>query len=274
MQSRRWFRGPALAAFVASSLAGCAGVQESIGMAAPAPPTPEEIRAAAVEAVPSSPVEAPPAEAKAERIWRRAVDGRGLRVVVSTGGRALWVLRDTATLFRAPIAVGTDEPLTYRGKTYDFTTPIGVRKVLGRDTNPLWVPPDWHYFEIAVDRGLEPVQLKPGSRVKLSDGSRIEVRGKQVGRVNTYGNFWPFSPGSEIVFDGKVFIPPFGTDQRKVPEVLGTHKLVLGDGYLIHGTNEEDSIGEAVSHGCVRMFNEHVAQLFEMVPNGTPVYIY
>ena len=48
----------------------------------------------------------------------------------------------------------------------------------------------------------------------------------------------------------------------------------MGDGYLIHGTNSELSIGEAVSHGCVRMFNEDVARLYALVPIGTPIYIF
>ena len=73
--------------------------------------------------------------------------------------------------------------------------------------------------------------------------------------------------------EGKIFIPPIGSAQRKVPDVLGTHKLEIGNGYLIHGTNEETSVGAAVSHGCVRMYNEDVARLFAAVPIGTPVYI-
>jgi lipoprotein-anchoring transpeptidase ErfK/SrfK len=100
------------------------------------------------------------------------------------------------------------------------------------------------------------------------------VRGNQVGRVNQFGNFAPFTPGLEIIFDGRIFIPPFGTAQRRIPEILGSHKLEMGDGYLIHGTPEEFSIGEAVSHGCVRMYNEDVAKLYAMAPIGTPIYIY
>jgi lipoprotein-anchoring transpeptidase ErfK/SrfK len=100
------------------------------------------------------------------------------------------------------------------------------------------------------------------------------VRARNVGRVNQFGNFYAFEPGTEIIFDDKVFIPPFGTRQRQVPDILGTHKLSLGDGYLIHGTNQETSIGDAVSHGCIRMYNDDVAKLFEMVPVGTPVYIF
>jgi len=69
-------------------------------------------------------------------------------------------------------------------------------------------------------------------------------------------------------------IPPFGTSARRYLKVLGTRRLVLGDGYAIHGTNNPSSIGQSVSHGCVRMRNEEIERLYEMVPVGTPVYIY
>ena len=53
---------------------------------------------------------------------------------------------------------------------------------------------------------------------------------------------------------------------------LGSHALYLGfPQYLIHGTNKPYSIGMRVSHGCVRMYPEHIAELFEMVDPGTPV---
>lgn len=44
-------------------------------------------------------------------------------------------------------------------------------------------------------------------------------------------------------------------------------------GYGIHGTNNPASIGKAVSHGCIRMFNKDVLELARMVPNGTRVAI-
>ena len=53
---------------------------------------------------------------------------------------------------------------------------------------------------------------------------------------------------------------------------LGSHALYLGlPAYLIHGTNQPYSIGMRVSHGCVRMYPEHVVELFEMANSGTPV---
>jgi len=211
---------------------------------------------------------------RAVAVREQALAQRGLRVLVSTEGRSLWLMRDDEIVFSAPVAVGMHEPFEYNGRTWDFQTPIGQRRVLAKSPNPIWVPPDWHYFEQVVERGVEPVQLRAGQRVELSDGTRIEVRGNDVGRVNHQGNFWPFTPGTQIIFDGKIFIPPFGARQRQIPAVLGTHKLELGDGYLIHGTNDDGSIGGAVSHGCVRMYNDDVERLYGMVPVGTRVFVF
>ncbi len=41
----------------------------------------------------------------------------------------------------------------------------------------------------------------------------------------------------------------------------------------IHGTNHEDQIGQPASHGCIRMKNSEVAELFDLVAIGTPVVI-
>lgn len=41
----------------------------------------------------------------------------------------------------------------------------------------------------------------------------------------------------------------------------------------IHGTKHEDKIGTPDSHGCIRMRNEDVIELFELVDEGTPVTI-
>ena len=52
---------------------------------------------------------------------------------------------------------------------------------------------------------------------------------------------------------------------------LGSHALYLGfPQYLIHGTNRPFSIGMRVSHGCVRMYPEHIVELFELVEPERP----
>jgi lipoprotein-anchoring transpeptidase ErfK/SrfK len=53
---------------------------------------------------------------------------------------------------------------------------------------------------------------------------------------------------------------------------VGTRWIGLSiKGYGIHGTNEPNSIGNAASHGCIRMRNRDVEELFEMIDTGTPV---
>ena len=55
---------------------------------------------------------------------------------------------------------------------------------------------------------------------------------------------------------------------------LGSHALYFGwPSYLIHGTNQPLGIGRRVSHGCIRLYPEDIARLFEIVPVGTPVQI-
>jgi L,D-transpeptidase ErfK/SrfK len=55
---------------------------------------------------------------------------------------------------------------------------------------------------------------------------------------------------------------------------LGEHAIYLSmPGYLIHGTNEPRGLGMRVSHGCIRMFPEDVAALFQMVEPGVQVTI-
>ena len=43
--------------------------------------------------------------------------------------------------------------------------------------------------------------------------------------------------------------------------------------YRIHGSNEPETIGQAVSSGCIRMANEDVIDLYERVRIGTTVVV-
>lgn len=43
--------------------------------------------------------------------------------------------------------------------------------------------------------------------------------------------------------------------------------------YGIHGTSKENTIGSPASAGCIRMYNDDVAELYDIVPVGTPVTI-
>jgi lipoprotein-anchoring transpeptidase ErfK/SrfK len=55
---------------------------------------------------------------------------------------------------------------------------------------------------------------------------------------------------------------------------LGARAMYLGSTlYRIHGSNEPETIGQAVSSGCFRMTNEDVADLYDRVSVGTTVIV-
>ena len=55
---------------------------------------------------------------------------------------------------------------------------------------------------------------------------------------------------------------------------LGRFAMRLGlPGYLIHGTNKPYGIGMRVSHGCIHLYPEDIAKLFEIIPVGVAVNI-
>ena len=55
---------------------------------------------------------------------------------------------------------------------------------------------------------------------------------------------------------------------------LGARAMYLGSSlYRIHGSNEPETIGQAVSSGCIRMLNEDVIDLYERAKVGTRVVV-
>ena len=55
---------------------------------------------------------------------------------------------------------------------------------------------------------------------------------------------------------------------------LGTHALYLSwTYYRIHGTHDTRKIGRRSSNGCIGLYNEHIAELFALTPNGAQVLL-
>lgn len=55
---------------------------------------------------------------------------------------------------------------------------------------------------------------------------------------------------------------------------LGKHSFTLGwPSYLVHGTNKPYGVGMRSSHGCIRLYPEDIAQLFDTVPIGTKLRV-
>jgi hypothetical protein len=198
-------------------------------------------------------------------------------IVVSMADHRLWYKQGKEILFEAAVATGSGKELVGGANgQWRFETPRGRLVVKGKDEDPAWVPPDWHYVEMAHKKGLGIVHLDPGETISTGDGV-ITTQGGEV--VKRYNNGSTVSlgggvEGKEIVANGNIVVPPFGTTARRYMGVMGTRRLELGDGYGIHGTDHPETIGQSVSHGCVRMRNADIEQLYPMVAIGTPVYIY
>ena len=83
---------------------------------------------------------------------------------------------------------------------------------------------------------------------------------------------WPdWTPPPEMIAR-QPYLPRFMAGGPGNP--MGARALYLGATvYRIHGTNQPQTIGSAVSSGCFRLVNADVADLYERVPVGTKVII-
>jgi lipoprotein-anchoring transpeptidase ErfK/SrfK len=197
----------------------------------------------------------------------------GLRVLVLLQERQLAVMNGADTLMLAPVAIGMDTTIVFGAKSWTFETPRGKRTVLRKQKDPVWTPPEWHYAEVASKRGLRLAHLSTRTPTRLADGRSLTIRGGRVGVLDA-GAFTALPADEEIMFDSTLFVPPHGTANRRIPGELGRFKLDLGNGYLLHGTPYENTIGDAATHGCVRLYDEDIAWLYARVPVGTPVFIF
>jgi lipoprotein-anchoring transpeptidase ErfK/SrfK len=104
--------------------------------------------------------------------------------------------------------------------------------------------------------------------------------------VGRHGMQW----SGTVYIDGKYVKPAWTAptsirrDYSKLPAVIpggspknpmGVAALTLSGGgdYAIHGTNQPNLIGGFVSHGCIRMFNEDITDLYGRVRVGTEVVV-
>jgi lipoprotein-anchoring transpeptidase ErfK/SrfK len=83
---------------------------------------------------------------------------------------------------------------------------------------------------------------------------------------------WPdWTPPPEMIAR-QPYLPRFMAGGPGNP--LGARAMYLGTTvYRIHGTNQPDTIGTAISSGCFRLVNADVADLYGRVPVGTKVII-
>ena len=103
-----------------------------------------------------------------------------------------------------------------------------------------------------------------------------------IGRIATQ---WTGATSITAKYTDPSWIPPpnMRHDRPRLPPFIpggspenpmGVAAMTLSGGELsIHGTTEPNSVGHLVPYGCIRMFNEDIADLYRRVGIGTPVIV-
>jgi len=79
-------------------------------------------------------------------------------------------------------------------------------------------------------------------------------------------------PDWAFVEEGKPV--PDSWSERRDYDTLGEYALYLGDGYMIHGTLYQRYLGQAITHGCIRLGDEDLERVYRMTPAGAQVLIF
>ncbi len=129
--------------------------------------------------------------------------------------------------------------------------------------------------------------------VQIGIDYKDETRAYETGKKSGYSIFVELEDNRlYLLQDGRCIKKyPVASGKDGWPSPIGFWKIVnkgdWGEGfggrwigldvpwgtYGIHGTTRQASIGRYASHGCIRMYNSHVKELYKIVPVGTPVVI-
>jgi len=135
---------------------------------------------------------------------------------------------------------------------------------------------------LTLKENERPIRTYPVSTSRFGIGTEEGSLKTPTGRFRVAQKIGGETP-SGTIFVGRI---PLGSDEAPPPtddfvmsrilwlDGLDQHNSNTRDRFIyIHGTRHEDMIGSTASHGCVRMRNDDVIELFELVDEGTPVVI-
>ena len=136
--------------------------------------------------------------------------------------------------------------------------------------------------ELKLRRGRKIIRRYPVSTSRFGLGSEENSHKTPLGKFRISDKIGETAPAGTI-FVGRVPLRP--DDPLPRTEDLVLSRILWLDGVephnantrnrfiYIHGTRHEDKIGEPDSHGCIRMRNADVIELFDLVDVDTPVTI-
>ena len=136
--------------------------------------------------------------------------------------------------------------------------------------------------QLTLNQNEKPIRTYQVSTSRFGIGTEEGSLKTPVGRFRVAKKIGSEMP-SGTIFVGRVPLEP--GEAPPPTEDLVMSRILWLDGLdernantrdrfiYIHGTRHEDKIGTAASHGCVRMRNADVIELFDLVDEGTPVVI-
>lgn len=148
-------------------------------------------------------------------------------------------------------------------------SPKGIYIIIDTAKNRLYLKNNGTVLlEAVVSTGSGSILEDPaGNRKWVFDTPRgvLTVQGKKLNPVWVKPD-WAFIEEGEPI--------PKGYKERVEEGVLGDYGLELGNGYLIHGTLYTRLLGRNVTHGCVRVGDKDLKEIYEKTSIGTKVIIF
>jgi len=147
--------------------------------------------------------------------------------------------------------------------------PTGVYIVVDTGENRLYVKKGAEVVRQAV------VSCGSGDILQDPKGKRNWVfdtpRGEFVVKSKITNPYW-VKPDWAFIEEGEPI--PKKQEDRVEAGSLGDYALGFGDGYFIHGTLYTRLLGRNVTHGCVRVGDDDLKEIFKIVPLGARIFIY
>jgi len=142
------------------------------------------------------------------------------------------------------------QTLRYRGKVYPVST---ASNGVGEKNGSMCTPRGRHIVRAKIGRG-QPLRA-------------VFVRRRPTGEVWT-PELHARYPGRDWMLTRILWLSGCEPGFNRMGDVDTMRRVIY-----IHGTHDFAELGKPGSHGCVRMRNEDVAELFELTPPYTPVNI-
>jgi lipoprotein-anchoring transpeptidase ErfK/SrfK len=180
-----------------------------------------------------------------------------------------WPLRD-----QAPTVTDKDIPRLQKSiqgleRRISLLRPRGVYIVIDTGENRLYVKKGGEIIRQAV------VSCGSGDVLEDPSGKRKWVfdtpRGEFAVKSKIKNPYW-VKPDWAFIEEGEPI--PRNQEDRVEAGSLGDYALGFGDGYFIHGTLYTRLLGRNVTHGCVRVGDDDLKEIFKIVALGTKIYIY